>query len=65
MNWWRNEKEAGAPGAGSGSKGAIVGKEGGAGQEVEEGEAVFPMRVRGIRSKLKRKIISGLIATSK
>lgn len=65
MNWWQNEKEAGAPGAGNGSKEAIVGKEGGAGQAVEEGEAVFPMRVRGIRLKLKRKIISGLIATSK
>lgn len=65
MNWWRNEKEAGAPAAGSGSKEAILGKEGGAGQEAEEGEAVFSMRVRGIRPKMTRKIISGLMATSK
>lgn len=64
MNWWWNEKETGAPGAGSGSKESIVGKKGGAGQEVG-GETVFLMRVRGIRSTWKRKIISGLIATSK
>lgn len=41
----------------------VVGKGGRAGQEVEEGEAIFPKKKEEELDRNKRKIISGLIVT--